>query len=210
MSNFATQFNSDKEKYVAQNSDWFKIKEGDNKIRILVEPAKMFEKFNRGVVYKGCDFATEATMKYLTHIKDYADNKIKVMKIPYSIMEQIVGYMTNEEYAFSTFPMPYDITIKATNAGTKEVSYTVIPARSNSEVDEKTISELAKKKPPTEIVDKMQENQIKKDKEAGIYVSPEEQGARIRKELAEKQGTESFEDIIEYPVEELNPNDIPF
>jgi hypothetical protein len=212
MSNFASEFNKDKESYAQQNSDWFKFKEGDNKIRILAEPAKLFEKFNRGVVYKGCDFATEATMKYLTYVLDYADNKIKTMKIPYSIMEQIVGFMTNPDYEFQTFPMPYDITVKATNAGTKEVSYVVIAARNNSDIDTDIIEKLSKKKTPVEVVDIMQENQIKKDKEAGIYKSPEERAEEMKAEIIksrESRGAEPIE-TIEYPTDDINPNDIPF
>lgn len=212
MSNFVNQFNKDKEEFEKSSSDWFKFKEGDNKMRILAEPAKLFEKFKRGVVYKGCDFAHEATMKYLTYILDYSDNRIKTAKIPYGVMEQIVGFMTNEDYQFTEFPMPYDITIKATGAGTKEVSYTVMPARNNTGIDGAVIAELGKKKTPIEIVDKMQENQIKKDKEAGIYTSPEERAEKLKIELAEKKSISSDEDTIEYPVEEddINPNDIPF
>lgn len=207
MSSFKDQFNKDREEKNAGGGDWFKMKEGDNKIRILSNPTKFFEDFKRGICYSECGF--QGSMKYLTWVWDYTDNKLKLAKLSFTVMEAIFGYMNNDEYAFDNFPSPYDTTINAKGAGTKEVVYTVIPARVNSEMSPAILDEVSKKKTTDEIIEKMKAKQIEKDKANGVY----ENNAIRAERMKQNPGKPSEElDTIEYPEEtaDIDPNQIPF
>jgi hypothetical protein len=59
--------------------------------------------------------------------------------MPATFYDQIEALQTNPEYAFDEVPMPYEITLNAKGAGSKEVVYTVTPARANTSLtdDEK-------------------------------------------------------------------------
>lgn len=205
MTTFADQFNKDKEQ-VKTGGGWYKITEGSNKLRIISEPVIFFEKFGRGICYHECGF--EGSAKYLAHVLDYKDNQVKLMKIPYSTMESIVGFMTNEEYAFSAFPMPYDITIQAKNAGKKEVEYTIVPARNNTPIPQGAMDEYNKQKPINDILERMKEKQIEKDKQDGVYESKEDRLARLHKEYEESGNKPEEIDTIDYPEEDMSPEDI--
>lgn len=207
--NYADKYNKEKEAFPSSGGGWFKMKEGDNKMRVLVDPEVFFEDFKRGICYTECGF--EGTPKYLTFILDHADGKLKLAKLPMKVMDQIISYMTNEDYAFQKFPSPYDITINAINAGTKEVKYTVIPARNNSAIEPNILEELSKKGAIVEIIEKLKKKNEDKDKASGIYENNAMRAERMRKELAEnKMTTEEDVDTVECPEEEINPEDIPF
>lgn len=78
------------------------------------------------------------------------------------------------------FPFPHTLTLNAEGAGTKEVKYSLTPSPKKVEIPAAILSELAQKKTPEEIVD------IIKGK-----VSPSNSN-------------------IEYPDEDINPEDVPF
>jgi hypothetical protein len=46
--------------------------------------------------------------------------------MPISIAKSLGSVQEDPDYAFTKFPMPYDITINAKGAGTKEVDYQVV------------------------------------------------------------------------------------
>ncbi len=173
------------------NSEWFKITEGENRIRILSDGEMIFEHFKRGVCIgkeEGCPVCMEGekpSMRVLFWILDHKDGKVKLAKLPYMIFKMIASYQKNPEYAFTEVPMPYDLTITAKNAGTKEVEYGLIPARKETPVSNEVIEKLSKEKMPNEIVKAMKEKALKS---AG-------------KKPIEK---------VEYPAEDINPDDIPF
>ena len=50
----------------------------------------------------------------------------------HTIYKQIEALQMNEDYKFYEVPMPFDLTINAKGAGTKEVVYTLMPARANT------------------------------------------------------------------------------
>ena len=155
------------DKYGTTSGGWFKFEDGDNKMRVLTMPAVMGQHFSPGG-YKGicigaedncegCKEETKATPRWLTWILDYKDNELKLIKFPYKIIKSLGEYQNNEEYAFETFPMPYDINITAENAGTTDVVYTIIPARNESEVSKEALEALEKEGKPEDIVEKMKE-----------------------------------------------------
>lgn len=190
--------------------DWYKMVEGENRFRVLAEPEMIFEAFKIGICYTDCGY--EGTSKFLTYVLDRKDNKIKLAKLPYTVGTAIMGYEKDEEYKFEGFPMPYDIKVNAVGAGTKEVKYTVMAGRANTEVDSKTMADLEKKKPVAEIIRKMKDNQKEKHMADGTWQKNQEAKAKLKAELDAKrvEGGGKVDTGIDYPEEEINPDDIPF
>lgn len=201
---------------------WFKIQEGSNRIRIMSKGEMLKEKFNKGVVYawdKGYPWKDEedtengiprTNIKWLTWIIDRVDGKLKLYKIPYEIMKQIGALQKDPDYQFEELPMPYDITINAIKAGTKEVSYSVVPARSNTPITLEEMEALNAESSTKEIVEKMQEKQIAKHKEEGLWVDPDVRARAYVESTKSVRPTKPMEEPVEYPTEDINPEDIPF
>lgn len=190
------------------NNDWFKFKEGDNKIRILSVMPPVAEHFKAGYCVghgncpeckkmikdkDGVEKENKPSVKYLCYILDHSDNKIKLAKFAYKIFTAIRDLQSNPDYVFDDMPMPYGINIKATKAGTTSVEYNVIPSRANTPIPTDIIEKLAKLRTPEEIKVSMRN---KKAKELGLIV------------INDKQKVGNTD--IDYPEEEINPDDIPF
>ena len=155
-------------KEVGGGSQFWKPEEGDNKFRILAEPeinVSVFDpKTKRSqTCYEEAEFCTDAyiaendmrkSVKFLTWIA--VDGELRLYNMPYSVTKQLIAFKRDDEYAFESFPAPYDVNLKVANAGTKEVEYTLVPARQNTEVDESLITQLEEKeKSVGEIVELM-------------------------------------------------------
>jgi hypothetical protein len=52
---------------------------------------------------------------------DRTDGKFKLFFMPNTIYKQIEALQENPDYEFTDVPMPYDITINAKGAGSKDV-----------------------------------------------------------------------------------------
>lgn len=109
------------------------------------------------------------------------DGTIKLAQLPYTVVKAIKALMEDPDYAFDEFPMPRLIKINAKGAGTKEVEYSVIPSPKEIAVSKDVLDELAKKPSPEEMVEKMK-GKVSQRKSDGI----------------------------EYPTEDVNPEDVPF
>jgi hypothetical protein len=109
------------EKDFGLGGDYFKVKDGDNKIRLLTP-----------FIPHQSEFKGQVNVKFVAFIWDYKDSKVKPYFMPRTIVDEIAALQSNPEYAFDELPMPYDITISAKNAGTKEVKYSVVAARQNT------------------------------------------------------------------------------
>lgn len=136
--------------YGLDSGAYFKVKEGSNKIRVLTE-ALPYQSY-----YKG-----NKTFKFVGWICDYVDGKVKLYFFPKTVYEAIGSLQVTEDYAFEDMPMPYDVSINAKNAGTKEVEYQVMPARSNTPVDQEILTQLAGKKTIEEVIAQLKENDSK-------------------------------------------------
>jgi hypothetical protein len=99
------------------SGDYFKLKEGKNRFRLMSEclahPGE----------YKGAK-----NFKWLCYVLDRLDGKVKPFFMAHTIYKQIEALQTDDDYAFNDVPMPYDVTVNAKGAGTKEVEYAVIPS----------------------------------------------------------------------------------
>lgn len=148
----------------SQKEQYFKVKEGQNTIRIVGEPKKFLSRFKQGICYEGAPYCqmdsldeNEAlTLRFKTWIIDRKDGVMKLYDFPNVVAKALKTLKDDPDYAFDGFPMPYDITITAENAGTKEVKYTVLPRKESPLTDEE-VEILKTKTPAAEIVAKYQE-----------------------------------------------------
>lgn len=183
------------------SNDWYKFKEGPNPIRILSAGVAVGNHFKNGG-YKGiclgkdmkcpgcAEDGNKAALKWLLWLIDGRDNTIKLFKMPHTIAKTLEEYRQNPQYAFAAFPMPYGITVAAKNAGTKEVEYVLQPDRSNSEIPADLMKQYTEKCTPP---DKIKESMKTKAAERAGLLAPK-----------------APEGKIEYPTDEINPDDIPF
>jgi hypothetical protein len=186
---------------VGGSGNWFKLKEGNNVFRVLTEPTEFFEKFKVGVCYENCGF--KGSPKYLCYIYDQEDKQVKLFRMNFTIAQALAAFQLDDEYKFDGFPMPYNVKVLAKGAGTKEVSYSVIPGRL-SELPEGVEETLAKQTSTEDIVEKLRAK-TKEGVLAGTIDIGEEETVKPKKEHKVKETVE-----IEYPSEEVNADDIPF
>lgn len=155
----------------AQKADgYFSIVEGDNRIQLLTHCAPLAQKWN-GQKY---EIATEGDKN--VSIKGVCwvlhDGKIKQAKLPYTVVKAVRDLQHDPDYAFEAFPMPRLINIKAKNAGSKEVEYSIIPSPREAEVSEEILAELAKKPAPEEIVEKIKGHSVAVDYPEAEEIDP--------------------------------------
>lgn len=185
-------------------SQYLKLKDGDNLVRLLT-PLEVVGKHFLKQGYKGicigkeegcegCKYGDKPSAKWIGWAYapekwgDQIVNELRLVEFGYKILTQLRDLQKDDEYGFEEFPMPYAVNIKTSNAGTTNVTYTVMP-RKETPLDEKMMEELTKKTPVPEIIEAMKE---KRGKGAG-----EHSGS------SEARG-------VDYPTDDINPDDIPF
>jgi hypothetical protein len=100
--------------------DYFKPQNGNNLIRAISEG------IYRESEYKNPQTGiSKVTKKFVMFIIDRKDNKVKPYFAPYAVYKQIADLEEDPFFAFSGMPMPYDINVKVTDAGTMNVVYNV-------------------------------------------------------------------------------------
>jgi hypothetical protein len=118
------------------SGDYLKLKEGGNRFRLMTEC----------LPHEG-EYQGKRNFKWLCYVLDRTDAKVKPFFMPHTIYKVIVGLQQNPDYEFSDVPLPYDLTVNAQGAGTKEVKYTVLPARKNTDVTDDEMELLDAMKP---------------------------------------------------------------
>ena len=165
----------EKEQQEAQSSQYFNVEEGDNRVQILTSFAKLVQRWNPStskyeIVLEGDD--TEGrSIKGVAWVLQ--DGKIKLAKLPYTVVKQIRALQLDPDYSFEEFPMPRAINIKTKNARTKEVEYTVIPSPKESVVSDDVLKELGEKDTPEQVVETMK-SKAKGEKHEPAEVDPED------------------------------------
>lgn len=124
----------------------FKLKEGDNRIRLL---SKCLPHIN--------EFKGTRSFKWLCYVIDRRDGKIKPFFMPHKIYKAIESLQANPDYEFHEVPMPYDLTVTAKNAGTMEVEYGLVPARKESAITATEYQAYAEVTPLEELQQKLKE-----------------------------------------------------
>ncbi len=199
--NFVEQFNKDKEEQSKGKSEWFKFQDGDNKVRILETPVKFFEKYDQKLGYLQLwhDCGIQGSPKYLTRAWLYKKDKdgnetgeLVLTKLSFKLMEAIVGLMTDEDYSFSDFPMPYNINVKTTGAGTTDVNYNIVPAPKHTDVPAEALEAMKDQNKLEDILEKM------KDKSKKKY------------EGLPRASDKDNLPTVDYPTEDIDVDSIPF
>jgi hypothetical protein len=120
--------------------DYYKYKEGDNRLRLMTM-----------CLPHTSEFKGKQNFKWLCYILDRRDNKVKAHFMPHKIYKAIEALQMNPDYAFDEVPMPYDLTVHAKGAGTKEVEYSLIPARRETPLTADEEADLDQQKPLAEL-----------------------------------------------------------
>lgn len=133
--NFAERRKQAEEAGLLGSGDYLKLKEGGNRLRLVSDCLP------HPGTYQG-----KPNFKWLCYVIDRVDGKPKPFFMPHTIYKQIEALQMNPDYAFDDL-MPYDVTVNADGAGTKEVRYTVIPARKESKITNAEFDAIAALKP---------------------------------------------------------------
>ncbi len=181
---------------------YFKVKEGANKIRLL-SPCVPYQS----------EFKGQTNVKFLCWIIDRVDGQIKHYFMPTTVLNAISGLQMSDDFGFEDVPMPYDITIMAKNAGTKEVEYTVVGARTNTVLTEQEQGEFNNKPSIDEVVEKLREKQSSESVVQQEQPQPGLEKARsVANSLpgANRPATRQIEGNSGPSNEDVNIDDIPF
>lgn len=188
---------------------YFKFREGDNRIRILSEPIKKVSRFKYGICYDGAPYCQAEALptkpdgtkeklqvRFTCYVLNRATNAITIADLPIVVAKALRGLMDDADYAFDTFPMPYDINVKAKGAGTMNVEYSVVPSRKEEPLTADEQRQLDEQTPMEEVLE-VQKNRAKAKHD--FETTPDEQtGVRVQS-VAQK-----------YPSDTISPDDIPF
>lgn len=132
------------------------------------------------------------SLKLVTYIVDRTDGNVKLAELPLSVRYALRDLQDDPEFVFADFPMPYDVKITADPQNEDPKSkYRLVGGRVNSELtpdEQKAFDEAMKKITPEQYVEKRKA----KTKE-GVQASGVPDASKI-----------------DYPTEEINPDDIPF
>lgn len=171
--------NLDKINEKMNTSDFYQMKEGSNKMRIMTDFTEV-KTINRNQKYAGIvseDNQEQSGDSIRTQGWAWAiirgdktkeiEDELAIVKFGRKILGQLVALKNNPEYAFDSMPVPYDIDVQTKDAGEMSVVYTVVPARQNTEVAEKEMEKLNKKKTVEEIIKSMIDKQDGKNQDTG-------------------------------------------
>ena len=187
----------------SSKGQFYRLKEGKNRVRVLTPLFPYASHFKVGAcvgkadcpeckkVVKdkdGKDKENLPSIKFVCHVLDMSDNQIKLAQFPLSIFLALRDLQNDPEWSFNELPMPYDITINAEGAGQPTVKYGVVASPKREPVSKEVEVKLSKLHTPEDI---NKAKIIKQKKAVGLVAA----------ESDEK---------VEYPKEEINPDDIPF
>ncbi len=144
-------------------SGTFKAKEGDNRLRLMSEC----------LPYQN-EYQGQKSFKWLCYVLDRKDGGIKVYFMPHTVYKSIEALQANPDYAFQEVPMPYDITVRALKAGTKDVEYSVIPARKETPLTDDEEQAFHKVKHISEVKAALREKQAAEKPAEAVAVPHDE------------------------------------
>lgn len=143
------------------SSHFFEVKEGDNRIRVVSRPIRVWKSFDENKV----------PMMYLTEARAKQDQKAKPRCFMYvinrdlggkiqqaefgpQIMSQFLDLAVHSEYGFEKEPNeipPYDMILTRTGSGF-ETEYKLMPARNNTDLTLQERKDMASQKPMEEVI----------------------------------------------------------
>lgn len=151
MVDFAKAMKEAEKAGMLSSGDYLKLKAGPNRFRLMSEC----------LPHEG-EYQGKKNFKWLCYVLDRVDGKVKLFFMPHRIYKQIAEFQHSEEYPFDDVPMPYDLTIGAdSKVGTKEVTYTLTPARQNKPLTPEEVAQWATVKPLKEVKKALDEKNAK-------------------------------------------------
>ena len=138
---FEKEFNENTHNHKA---DYFKLKEGENKIVVLSMPKVYSEVYKIGIAYHDCGYGQFGSARSKCYIKDLSDGKIKMATFSYTVTKELLALGKGARTKFDGFPMPYAIIIDVENAGTLKIETKVYADEDYtlSDDDQKTLASL--------------------------------------------------------------------
>ena len=143
-----------KEDLNSGSSLYFKPKDGENRIRVVTEPVKIWKSFNKAtktakvyVTEKGAKTDQEAKPRFLMHVLNRdAGNQLQIAEFGSQVMSQFLDLATSSEYGFASVEsLTYDFILMKKGAG-METEYTLQGSRRESPLtsEEREIARQAK------------------------------------------------------------------
>lgn len=209
----------------SERADFFKLKNGDNKIVILSNPVGYSKLYGVGIAYQGCNYTEYASRKYQCYIKDLSDGKIKIADLSYTVAKKILALADGARTKFDGFPMPYSLNLKTEDAGKTSVNTDPL-ADEDYNLSEEDYEELNSYDKIEDILERLKSAQKKKVETDPVLrqkIQDRIEAIELERESKRKEkegkdlptvqiGDESKKsnDTIEYPDEDIDPDDIPF
>lgn len=214
-------------------SNFYQIEEGNGNVCRVLTPAKSFISYfqgkgNRPAIAYGYDEGDprkvgdgegefKPSARYACYVIDKNDGEVRLAEFPYSVQKAIGALQENPDYAFDSVPMPYDIRITYTKEEIPANKYSVAATPNKDEITTEQSTALAekmKKYSPEAYVQGKKDAQMQADKEAGVWLSEEQRNAAVKEfvEQANANAPAPTENVktVEYPKDDINPEDIPF
>lgn len=211
MSNLRDEMKADAEQYGAgSGNNFFRFdKSGVYKLRILTKPKALATHFfgkgiKPSICYgqaEGCPFHTnpdeKPSVKYQTYVIDRSDgDKIKMGEIPWSVLSAVADFQEDEDYAFSDYPMPYDIKVTVDKDASPADIYKTIASPNRIEITALQATELHgmfTKKSPEVYVEQRKDKQLEEHKQNGIWQEEQKRREKVQEgiEEAKAKGGES-------------------
>lgn len=152
-------------KYNVGGSDWIRVEEGDNKVRIIdtvyADYGSHFDQKNNKSYTcigkdKGCPFCKKGNdprVRYLVWAIDKNDGEMKKLEFGHSIAKQLATYANDEEYGVEKYGFPYWINIKRKGTGL-DTEYNVIAGRKEVKLTDEQIEDYEAAEDLHEFVEK--------------------------------------------------------
>lgn len=232
--NLKDKMDAAQKEYGGGNTDFFKFdKSGNYKMRLLSDvEAIATHFFGKGVPAsvcygkaEGCPFHKseddQPSVKFSAYMLDKRDGKVKLGEFPYSVVAAIGDLQASEDWGFSDYPMPYDITV-IVDKEEKDFKkmYKVQPSPNRAAITGEQEDELKQKLaalPVEKYIASRKNKAMEGHKAAGIWVDEATRAANERERLAEGARVAAEHGLdkasgseIKYPDEDINPEDIPF
>lgn len=191
------QLEQDAKQYAGNSKDFKFEKSGNYRIRILTPLSAMATHFfGKGVPSsvcygrdKGCPYHSSeerASVKYFCYLLDREDGAIKLGELPWSVVKELSNWESDEDYQFSSFPMPYDIKIVVDKDAAPAEMYKATPAPQRLEIsaeESQSLTERNRRMTPEAYVTKRKEKQLEKHMQDGTWQKEQDRRNKLANEL---------------------------
>lgn len=169
----------------SSKGDFFKLKEGKNRVRILTPLVPYASHFvsktkapNACVGKEDCpdckkmvkvkqkdgtevERPNDPLVKFVCHVLNTVNGKVELAQFAPTIFYSLRDLQNDPEWSFNELPMPYDITINAEGAGTTSVKYSVVASPARTALAPEVLTKLTKIHSPEQFKSAMIEKRKK-------------------------------------------------